>query len=397
MNRSNLRNLNYSDLIYFDNNATTRIHPAVVEAMLPFLRDFYFNPASIAGELFGTSTPINAAKHALSTSLGGDPTEYVLTSGATEANNWVIQSTVTRIIRESGRCHVIISAIEHPSVLETIQALGQQHPEVHIDLLPVDNNGVIRLDILESLLTDTTALVSIMLANNETGVIQPAGEAARITKGISPGCLFHTDATQAVGKIPVDLNNDLEEVDFLSLSAHKFHGPKGIGALFVRSGSRLDPWFHGGSQQSGQRAGTENPAFAMGLATAVSLAIANLTERPQIIAALRDHLETELAKVSPDIRVLGVNVPRLPNTTLLLFPYVEGDLMVHRLLESGIATSTGSACSNGSDQPSHVIIAMGVTYALARNALRISLSHLNSKAELERFMAALRELVIPQP
>lgn len=389
--------MNLSDLIYLDNNATTRVDPAVVDAMAPYWSTDYLNPSSVAGELFRASVPIHAAKQSLASTLGGTPDEFFLTSGATESNNWVLQATINRNLRVTGKCHVISTSIEHPSVLETLNALCRWNPNLSVDLIPVDGNGLIQLDAFNALVTKDTALVSIILANNETGVIQPVGEAARITKGINPLCLFHSDATQAVGKIPVHLDNDLAEVDFLSLSAHKFHGPKGIGALFVRSGSTLDSWFLGGSQQNGLRAGTESPALANGLSTALSLAVENLPLRSAAMKMLRDHLESELAKTNPDIRFLGSKAPRLPNTTLLLVPYVEGDLMVHRLLESGIATSTGSACSNGSDQPSHVIIAMGVTFALARNAIRVSLSHMNSKAELERSIAALRELVTPQP
>lgn len=385
--------MNPESLIYLDNNATTRTEPAVVEAMTPFWSKLYFNPASVAGELFGASLPIKKAKHALATALGGSDDEYFLTSGATEANNWVLQSTVTRFIRETGECHVIISAVEHPSVLETMQALCQQNAGLRLDILPVDDNGVICLGVLESLITEKTALVSIMLANNETGVIQPVRDAARIAKQISRECLLHTDATQAVGKITVDLDDDLEDFDFLSLSAHKFHGPKGVGALFVRSGTGLDSWFHGGSQQLGKRAGTENPALAMGLATAILLAVGNLTERLEIMAALRDHLETELSKINPSIRFLGAEAPRLPNTALLLVPAFEGELMVHQLLESGIATSTGSACSNGNDHPSHVITAMGVPFCNARNALRISLSYMTTQNDVEACIAGIRTIM----
>jgi cysteine desulfurase len=380
-------------MIYLDNNSTTRTAPTVVEAMAPYWSNLYLNPASVAGELFGVTLPIIKSKQSLASAFGGADDEYFLTSGATEANNWVLQSTVSRFTRGSGKCHVIISAIEHPSVFETIHALGKQHPGLCINLLPVDSNGVICLKVLESLVTEETTLVSIMLANNESGVIQPVGDAARLTKRISPGCLFHTDATQAVGKIPVDLNSDLQEVDFLSLSAHKFHGPKGIGALFVRTGSHLDSWFHGGSQQSGRRAGTENPAAAMGLASALTLAIEDLQTHHNLMEELRDKLESELVRVNPAIRILGAGAPRLPNTSLIVSPNVEGELMVHRLLEFGVAASTGSACSNGSDQPSHVVTAMGVPFSQARNVLRISLSRHTTHDEIEYFINKIREIL----
>ncbi len=381
-------------MIYLDNNATTQTKPSVVEAMIPYWSDLYFNPASVAGELFGASLPIHGAKQALASTLGGTPNEFFLTSGATESNNWVLQSTIARKLRETGECHVIVSAVEHQSVLESAETLRQWTPGLTVGLIPVDENGIVRTDALNALVTEKTAMVSIMLANNETGVIQPVGEAARITKRINPECLSHTDATQAVGKIPIDLNGDLGEVDFLSLSAHKFHGPKGIGALFARSGSPLDSWFHGGSQQNGMRAGTENPALSAGLAEAITLIGGNqgIIERGRRISALRNLLETELVRRNPRIKVLCAPSSRLPNTSLLLFPEIEGEMLVHLLLEAGIVTSTGSACSQGNDHPSHVVMAMGVPYSKARNSLRISLSFETTPDDIETCLNALANM-----
>ena len=210
-------------MIYLDNNATTRVDPEVVAAMAPFWSEAYFNPTSIAGEIIGTNKPILEAKTALASLLRATPEEFVITSGATEANNWVLQSTVRKNLRTSGECHLIVSAIEHPSVLETAIALKENNKGVSLDLVPVDNNGVILIDALAGLVSNKTSIVSIMLANNETGVIQPISEAAKCVKEINPNCYFHTDATQAVGKIMVNLEIDLCEVDFLSLSAHKLH------------------------------------------------------------------------------------------------------------------------------------------------------------------------------
>jgi len=382
-------------MIYLDNNATTRVDPSVVEAMMPYWSTAYLNPASVAGDLYGASAPLHEAKKALVSLLGGAQDEYVLTSGATEANNWVLQATVARSLRETGKCHLIISAIEHPSVLETAQALQEWNSGVRLDLIPVDEHGVVKLDSLKALVTVDTTLVSIMLANNETGVIQPVGEAAHAVKEINSGCLFHTDATQAAGKIPVDLNEDLAAVDFLSLSAHKFHGPKGVGGLFIRTGSPLDSWMHGGTQQNGRRAGTENPVMAIGLAKAIAFISnkARLHEQAEKIRTLRDNLESSLIALNSGIRVLGSLAPRLPNTSLLLLPGIEGEMLVHQLLDAEIATSTGSACSNGSDRPSHVVTCMGVSFSDARNVLRLSLSRLTSTEDAESLISTLASLL----
>jgi cysteine desulfurase len=393
--------MNHGDLIYLDNNATTRVHPAVVEAMMPYWTDSYFNPSSVAGGLHGAASPILKAKAALASSLGGAPDEFILTSGATEANNWVLQATVARAIREGGRCHIIVSAIEHPSVLETAQILAQSRAEIRLDLIPVGKDGVIELEALGELVTAETSLVSVMLANNETGVIQPVGEAARLIKERSPRCLFHTDATQAVGKISFSLDDDLLSVDFLSLSAHKFHGPKGVGALFVRSGSPLDAWMLGGSQQDGRRAGTENPAASIGLAEAITVVGSSeeMARRSDEVRRLRDGLEGLIHASISEIKFLGSGAARLPNTTLLLLPEMEGEEIVHQLLEQGIVTSTGSACSSGSDRPSHVVTAMGVPFSSARNVLRFSLSSFATAAEVQSSGRMLVEILsrVPHP
>ncbi len=379
-------------MIYLDNNATTQPDPTVVEAMLPYWKENYLNPASVAGELFGASQPIHSAKEALSNLLGGDPEEFCLTSGATESNNWVLQSVALESIRQTGTCHILISAIEHPSILETASALTQWNPKIRFDRIPVHQDGLIDLDALSNLVTTDTALVSIIFANNETGVIQPLKEAANIVKRHSPSTLFHSDATQAVGKVPIDLNTAFQQVDLLSLSAHKFHGPKGIGALFIRQGTRLNPLIYGGSQQAGMRAGTENPALAAGIATAAELASAYLPN-VQETRNLRDSLESSIASKNLGIQILSANAHRLPNTTLLLFQKHEGEMLVHMLLEHGIVTSTGSACSRGSDEPSHVVTAMGIPFQVARNTLRFSLSRYSTRADVAKISDILQSIV----
>lgn len=370
-------------MIYLDNNATTRTDPAVVEAMLPYWTELYLNPSSVAGGLLGAARPIHAAKQSLAQLISAEPNEIFLTSGATESNNWAIQSVAQRRIHQNSSFRILASAIEHPSVLETIEALKLIEPRMRFELIPVKTNGQIDLEALESMLDEHTDLVSIMFANNESGVIQPVREAAAFIKRANPDCLFHTDATQAVGKIPLDMANELQHVDLLSLSAHKFHGPKGVGALFIRNGTTIDPWIHGGNQQAGMRAGTENPALAAGCVHAAKIA-ERMFETMKKIEKLRDSLEAVLATKRPEIRVLGANSPRLPNTSLLLFPEHDGEMLVHSLLELGIACSTGSACSNGTDQPSYVVTAMGVDYSIARNVLRVSLSRDTTPGDVEK-------------
>ena len=375
-------------MIYLDNNATTRADPAVVEAMLPYWTELYLNPSSVAGEMLGAAKPIRAAKQSVARLIGAEPSEIFLTSGASESNNWVIQSLAQRRIQQRGSFRILASSIEHPSILETIEALKLNEPRIRFDLIPVSSTGQIDLQALEGMLDKKTDLVSIMLANNESGVIQPIHQAAKLVKSNCSECIFHTDATQAVGKIQVDLCHELQHVDLLSLSAHKFHGPKGIGALFIRDGISLDRYMHGGNQQGGMRAGTENPALAAGMAQAAETAgrwLANMTS----VEKLRDILESALISRRPEVRVLGSEAPRLPNTSLLLFPDHEGEVLVHVLFEHGIACSTGAACSNGTDQPSHVVTAMGVAYDKARKVIRISLSRMTDSREVEQTIRIL--------
>jgi cysteine desulfurase len=365
-------------MIYLDNNATTRVLPDVLAAMLPYFGEAYFNPSSAAGALLDAGRPLREAREYLARLIDCSPEEIVITSGATESNNWALQSVARRAVYETGRCHIVISAIEHPSVLEVASLLAEKIPGVEVDHAPVTIDGVLELVAYEELLRPDTALVSVMLANNESGAIQPIPEAAAIAKRISPKCIVHTDATQAVGKIGVSLQTDLHDVDLLSLSAHKFHGPKGIGAVFIRTGISLDPLLYGGGQEGGLRAGTENPALAAGMAKAAELAHAAIGACR--MAGLRDLFESML--VTHGAKVLGSGASRLPNTSLALFPETDAEMLVGRLLEAGFATSTGSACSSGSDTPSHVVLAMGIDYSAASGALRISLSRETTANEI---------------
>lgn len=376
-------------MIYLDNNATTRVLPEVLDAMLPYFSEAYFNPTSLAGGLYDTGKPLRNARESLAGLIDCSPEEIILTSGATESNNWVLQSVARHSLRKTGKCHIVLSAIEHPSVLRVASYLAETEGGVEVDLAPVTGEGILDLAAFKALLRPDTTLVSVMLANNETGVIQPVAEAASLAKHNNQGCVVHSDATQAVGKITISLQNSLRDVDFLSLSGHKFHGPKGIGALFIRNGITLIPQFLGGGQQGGARSGTENSALAAGLAKAAELAAMRLDDRR--IIGLRDTLEMALCNMG--VKVLGAGAPRLPNTTLLLFGDLDAEMLIHQLLEAGFATSTGSACSSGSDTPSRVVLAMGINYSSASSALRISISHETSNNDVTNFIDVLKSLM----
>jgi cysteine desulfurase len=382
-------------MIYLDNNATTRTGPAVVEAMQPYWSDAFYNPTSLAAEINGIRRPLDLAVDRLAELLNASPDEFTLTSGATEANNWVMQSVAAERLRTTGKCHILLSEIEHLSIIETAEELSIRDPRIIVEKIPVSHQGVLRLEALRKMLRPDTALVSVMLANNETGVIQPVHEASEIAKENSSQCLFHSDATQAVGKLVVDLQS-LEHVDLFSLSAHKFRGPKGIGALFSRRGTRLESWMHGGSQQGGRRAGTENPALAAGLAKAIELLgpRAQIENQADLVEKFRDRLEVELKVCHPEIQVLGYGTSRLANTSLMVFPDNEGEMLVHHLLDRGIVASTGAACSNGSDRPSHVLISMGVDYAIARNSLRLSLSPDTTNTHIDQCIRSLCSILV---
>jgi len=380
-------------MIYLDNNATTRTAPSVVAAMNPYWSEAYYNPTSLAAQFEGIRKPLDLATERLATLLNASSDEFTLTSGATESNNWVLQSIAAERLRTTGTCHILISAIEHPSIIETAEELQTRDPRIMIEHVPVHSSGVIDLEALRQSIRPDTALVSIMLANNDTGVIQPIREASLIDKQATPACLVHTDATQAVGKVIVDLQY-LDKIDLLSLSAHKFHGPKGIGSLFIRHGTHFESWMHGGGQQSGRRAGTENPALAAGFAKAIELlgTKEEIATRAERICAMRNRLELELGRIHPCAIVLGRDVPRLANTSLLVFPRFDGEMLVHRLLGDGIVVSTGAACSNGSDRPSHVLLSMGIDYTIARDALRVSLSEFTTDEEISSVLNSLERV-----
>ncbi len=356
--------------------------------MLPYLTDLYLNPSSIAGQVRGVDRAVPDAKRALAGLLGSVDlaARFVLTSGASEANSWVFAAAE----RVAERSHFVISAVEHSSVLSAGHAAAHRGHE--LDILPVDHNGLVQIDALEDVLRPNTTLVSIMLANNETGAIQPIGPLAKMIRKRAPSAWIHCDATQAVGKIPVDLDETFWDVDLVSLSAHKFHGPKGIGALFIRDGVMLKPLVHG-EQEDGLRGGTLNAAAAAGLATAADIAFNRLTAMERV-GALRNAFEDRLMSGLEGVSVNAKAVPRLPNTSSITIEGIDANQLVDALALRGICIATGSACLAGSDAPSHVLTAMDLSYNQAKSTIRVSLSHETTDIEINLALAELFESVI---
>lgn len=369
-------------MIYLDNNATTQPTTRVVEAMLPYLTECYFNASASTAAFTGADKPRCEAAVAMAKLLNAEaPDCFTFTSGATESNNWVF-SAVARA-RKGGR--VVISTIEHASVAEPAAKLVRAGFEV-VEV-PVDAQGVVRLDTLRQALSEDTILISIMAANNETGVLEPVADIGRLIREHCPSAFFHTDATQAVGKIPVDLQSEWQDVDLLSFSAHKFHGPKGIGGLYIRPGFDLEPMLFGGGQEDGRRAGTTNTPALAGLAAAV-VQIEPLMNGP-FIAALRDRFEEALQKVCPDVVIHSRGASRLPNTSCFSLPGCNGEDLAQSLAADGIIVGTGSACSSGALRPPKAVLALSVNYELARGTLRVSLAH---SSQLESLLVLAAKL-----
>lgn len=361
-------------VVYLDNNATTQVAPEVVEAMLPFFHDLYGNPSSMHHFGGQVAHQVAEAREKVAAVLGADPSEIVFTSCGTESDNTAIRGTLESYPEKN---HVIISRVEHPAVLNVGQYLRARG--YRVTELGVDREGRLDLDELREAIDDRTALVSIMWANNETGVIFPIEEIGEIVK--ARGIPFHTDAVQAVGKIPLDVAKS--HIDLLSLSGHKLHAPKGIGVLYIRKGTRFSPFFVGGHQEGGRRGGTENVPYIIGLGKAAELAMKHMEEENVRVRALRDRLETELLKRIPNAMVNGDREHRLPNTSSLSFEYVEGESILLLMSNEGICASSGSACTSGSLEPSHVLRAMGVPFTAAHGSIRFSLSIYNTKEEID--------------
>ncbi len=363
------------DTVYLDNNATTRVAPEVRAVMEPFFGDLYGNPSSM--HTFGGKIRkyVDKARAQVAGLLGADPGEIVFTSCGSESNNAAIRGTVDAIGMR--KRHIITSRVEHPAVLEPCRYLEKEG--YRATELPVDREGLFDLGLLKRAITDDTAMVSIMWANNETGVLFPIREIAEIVK--AKGVVFHCDAVQAAGKIPLDMRE--VPVDLLSISGHKLHAPKGIGALYIRKGTKLVPFLKGGHQEGGKRAGTENVPYIAGLGRACELAGENLVEENTRVKELRDQLEEGLLLSCHGVRRNGSAEHRLPNTSNLSFDFVEGEAILLLLDRLGICASSGSACTSGSLEPSHVMRAMGVPFTAAHGSIRFSLSRYNTREEID--------------
>ena len=371
-------------VIYMDNNATTAVDAEVLAAMMPFLTELYGNPSSI--HTFGgqVAKPIEAARERVAALLGAQASEVVFTSCGTEGDNAAIFSALHNCPK---RRKIVISKVEHPAVLNVGQELLRRG--YRVVEAPVDNHGRIDMERLREAVDDDTAVVSVMWANNETGNLYPVEEIAGIAH--AHGALFHTDAVQAVGKVPMKLANSA--IDLLSLSGHKLHAPKGIGALYIRRGVRFRPYLIGGHQERGRRGGTEAVPHIVALGAAAELAARHLGEENTRVRELRDRLEQGLLAAVTKVRINGDPEHRLPNTTNLSFEFIEGESILLLLDRHGVCASSGSACTTGSLEPSHVLRAMGVPYTAAHGAIRFSLSRYNTKEEIETVIRVLPPIV----
>ncbi len=375
-------------LVYADNNATTAVVPEVVEAMRPFFGPQFYNPSSMYEPALQVAAALKQSRQTVAGFLGGvDPSEVLFTSCATESNNAALFGVAAA---NPARRHILTSAVEHPAVLEVCREMQRRGYDV--TFLPVNRHGQIATADYVRALRPDTLLVTLMHANNETGVVWPVGEWARIAKDTDPAILFHTDATQTAGKSPLDLARELRHVDLLAFSGHKMHAPKGVGVLFVRRGTALRPYLLGGHQENGRRGGTENVPYIVGLARACELARDHLPDMTRI-AALRDGLQAELLRAVPYLEVNGLDVERTPNTLNLSCHYIEGESILYELNGNGICASTGSACSSGSLEPSHVLKALGVPFTAMHGSIRLSFSAYTTEADVRRIAEVFPRVV----
>ena len=371
--------------IYADNAATTKLSKKALEAMLPFLTENYGNPSSLytSGQL--AREAVEKARETVARCIGASPREIYFTSGGSEADNQAILSAA-ELGKKAGKTHIVSDTIEHHAVLHTLKKLEKQGFEV--TYLPAHENGIVRVEELEAALRDDTCLVTIMYANNEIGTLQPVREIGAVCR--SRGILFHTDAVQAVGHVPVDVN--LDNVDMLSASAHKFHGPKGVGFLYVRKGVKLLPFIEGGAQERGKRAGTENVAGICGTAAALEEAVENMPANALKLTALRDRLIKGLAEI-PHSALNGDPLKRLPSNVSFCFEGIEGESLLLLLDDRGIEASSGSACTSGSLDPSHVLLAIGRVHDVAHGSLRLTLGDDATEEQVDYIIKQTGEVV----
>ena len=373
------------NVIYVDNNATTMVAPEVLDVMLPYFSTYYGNPSSMHSFGGEVAAKLSAARENVARLIGAAPEEVIFTSCGTESDSTAIRAAIES---QPDKKHIVTSRVEHPAVKNLYESLSKKG--YRTTFVPVDNHGNLDIDYLYDSLGDDTAIVSIMWGNNETGVIFPIDEISQQVK--SRGIVFHTDAVQVVGKIPIDVSKTA--VDMLSLSGHKFHSPKGIGSLYIRKGTRFSPFLIGGHQEKGRRGGTENTASIIGMGKAAELAAKHLkADGYKPISWLRDKLERNLLETIPHAMVNGDPKNRLPNTSSIAFEYVEGEAILLMMNEYGICASSGSACTSGSLEPSHVLRAMGVPFTAAHGSVRFSLSRYNTEDEIDKILEVLPPII----
>jgi len=364
--------------IYLDNNATTSIAPEVREVMIPFLQEEYFNPSSIYGAARPARSAVETARLHITQHLGATHSELLFTSCATESINAAVFGAVKA---NPNRKHIITTAVEHPAVLEVCREL--QRDGVAVSLIGVDQQGNLNLREFVQELRHDTLLVAVMHANNETGVVFPIERLARIVKETNPEILFLCDATQTVTKLPISMTGNFRNVDMLAFSGHKFHAPKGVGGFFMRRGTRCRTFMIGGHQESGRRGGTENVPYIVGMAKAIDIATATHDEDTKRITRLRNKLESAIVQNISHIEINGAGAERMPNTLSVAIHYIEGEGILYQLSELGICASSGSACTSGSLEPSHVLTAMGVPFTAKHGSVRFSLSRYTTEAEID--------------
>ena len=374
-----------SDLIYLDHAATTAVHPDVLKEKLPYFTDRLGNPSSVYGFAANNKNKLTEARETIAGALGAKPEEIYFTAGGSESDNWALKCTAEAYGVHGG--HIITTKIEHHAILHTCKYL--QNRGYDVTYLDVDENGLVDLNTLEAAIRPDTFLISIMFANNEIGTIEPIKEIGEIAH--RHGILFHTDAVQAFGQIPIHV--DGMNIDMLSASGHKFNGPKGIGFLYIKKGLKLKSFIHGGQQERGRRAGTENVPGIVGIAKACEIAMAEMEERMKKETELRDYLIERILKEIPYTRLNGHSKKRLPNNVNISFQFVEGESILIMLDMAGICASSGSACTSGSVDPSHVLLAIGLPHEIAHGSLRLTIGYENTKEEMDTVVDNLKRII----
>lgn len=374
-----------SKFIYLDNAATTQVYPEVLKAMEPYFTEYYGNPSSIYSFAGESKKAVDAARQTIADFLHATPEEIYFTGGGSESDNWALKATA-EAYKSKGK-HIITSKIEHHAILHTCEYLEKQGFEV--TYLDVDENGLVHPEEVEKAIRPDTILISVMFANNEIGTIEPIAEIGKIAK--EHGVLFHTDAVQAFGHVPIDVEE--MNIDMLSASGHKINGPKGIGLMYIRKGLKLGSFIHGGAQERHRRAGTHNVPGIVGFAKAVELASAHLEERMKYESELRDYYIHRVETEIPYAKLNGDRTSRLPNNTNFCFRFIEGESMLILLDQKGICASSGSACTSGSLDPSHVLLAIGLPHEIAHGSLRVTISEKTTKEEIDYTVDELKKII----